>query len=355
MTEQKRVEWLDVARGLGMLLVIIGHTMTTPIRQASFSAYAVYNAVYFFHMPFMFYLSGRTFGMFRQRNCSYTPGVWIKKKWNTLMVPYLVYGVLVYLIFCLANCQEKLHEILEEAGYGTQSVFQWVYGVVIGDNLYTYHLWFIYALFLMNVFVYFLFRYGRYQKVLLFVLAFVCIGARVYVNTSNWGIANLFMKCFLWFVVGTFFDFSKIVKKSWAIVWMCFGIVYMVVYAGQLWDAIWKLPPIMQEMVKWVADVGILLFFVGLSMKLAGAVKQFFAFTGRNSFGIYLFHQPFFASGGGLVLYKVLGLPLVAAIVLTFILCYIGPIVILKCFDMPYLRGCKKYLLGLPTKKVDKR
>ena len=58
MTEQKRVEWLDVARGLGMLLVIIGHTMTTPIRQASFSAYAVYNAVYFFHMPFMFYLSG---------------------------------------------------------------------------------------------------------------------------------------------------------------------------------------------------------------------------------------------------------------------------------------------------------
>lgn len=347
MTEQKRVEWLDVARGLGMLFVIIGHTMTTPIRQDSFSAYAVYNAVYFFHMPFMFYLSGRTFGMFRERNCSYIPGAWLKKKWNALMVPYLIYGVLVYLIFFLANCQEKLHEILEGAGYGTQSLSDWAYGVVVGDNLYTYHLWFIYALFIMNILVYAVFRYGRCQKVLLFVSAFVCIGARVFVDTSNWGIANLFMKCFLWFVVGIYFDFSQIVKKAWAVVWMCFGMGYMVVYAGQFWDGIWRMPSIMQEVIKWGADVGILLFFVSLSMKLVGVVKQFFAYTGRYSFGIYLFHQPFFASGGGLVLYKVLGLPLIVAIIFTFMLCYIGPIIILKCLDMPYLRRGKKYLLGL--------
>lgn len=355
MTGQKRVEWLDVARGLGMLLVIIGHTMTTPIRDASFYAHAVYDGIYFFHMPFMFYLSGRTFGMYRERNCSYTPGTWVKKKWNTLMVPYLVYGVFVYLVFFLANCQGRLHEILEGAGYGTQSISEWMYGAVIGDNLYAYHLWFIYALFLMNLFVYLILRYGRWQKGLLFVLAFVCIGARVYVNTSNWGIANLFMKCFLWFVVGIYFDFSKLVKKMLAMVWMCFGVGYVIVYAFQLWDGIAKMPPIMQEIIKWIADVGLLLFFVWLAMKLRGIVKDFFVYTGKNSYGIYLFHQPFFASGGGLVFYKVLGLPLVGAVGITFVLCYVGPIAILKCLDMKCFRVCKTYLLGLPTyKKVDK-
>lgn len=354
MTEQKRVEWLDVARGLGMLFVIIGHTMTTPIRDASFYAHAVYSAIYFFHMPFMFYLSGRTFGMFQERNCSYTPKVWVKKKWNTLMVPYLVYGVLVYLIFFVANCQGRLHEILEGAGYGTQSIGAWIYGVVIGDNLYAYHLWFIYALFLMNLLVYLVMRYGICKKGGLFVLAFACIAARVYVNTSNWGIVNLFMKCFLWFVVGIYFDFSKMVKKAWGIVWMCFGLLYVTVYALQLWDGIFKMPPIMQEIIKWIADVGILLFFVWVAMKLGGIGKRFFAYTGKNSYGIYLFHQPFFASGGGLVFYKVLGFPLAAAIVITFAFCYIGPIAILKCLDMEYLRVCKPYLLGVPTSKKNR-
>ena len=53
MERRERVEWIDVAKGLGMLLVILGHTMTTPIRNSSSICYSIYIGVYFFHMPFL--------------------------------------------------------------------------------------------------------------------------------------------------------------------------------------------------------------------------------------------------------------------------------------------------------------
>ena len=210
MSTAKRIEWIDVAKGLGLFLVVVGHAMTTPIRDASFLCYAIYTAIYFFHMPFMFYLSGRTFGMAEKRYASMNTGVFIGKKAKQLLVPYVVYGILVYLIFALANSVPKLNQILEDAGYGKQSIFAWGYGTLIGDNLYAYHLWFIYGLFLATIFSYLMGKYIKNSKRVLFITAILFLVIRVYVNTSYWGIANLVMKCYLWFVVGTYFDFSKV-------------------------------------------------------------------------------------------------------------------------------------------------
>ena len=71
MSTAKRIEWIDVAKGLGLFLVVVGHAMTTPIRDASFLCYAIYTAIYFFHMPFMFYLSGRTFTAIKNSTTEY--------------------------------------------------------------------------------------------------------------------------------------------------------------------------------------------------------------------------------------------------------------------------------------------
>lgn len=43
-SQQVRVEWIDVAKGLGIILVILGHT------HALFRPY-----IYSFHMPLVFY------------------------------------------------------------------------------------------------------------------------------------------------------------------------------------------------------------------------------------------------------------------------------------------------------------
>lgn len=351
MSTAKRIEWIDVAKGLGLFLVVVGHAMTTPIRDASFLCYAIYTAIYFFHMPFMFYLSGRTFGMAEKRYASMNTGVFIGKKAKQLLVPYVVYGIIVYLIFALANSVPKLNQILEDAGYGKQSIFAWGYGTLIGDNLYAYHLWFIYGLFLATIFSYLMGKYIKNSKWVLFIIAILFLVIRVYVNTSYWGIANLVMKCYLWFVVGTYFDFSKVVGKLWSILWQVFSLIYLFFIASNIngWNG--YSGTLLYEMIKWIADVGLLILFVNLALWLKGLVKGFFSYTGKRSYGIYLFHQPFFASGGGLVLYKVMGIPLIITVPFTILMCYLFPVLFLKLLDTKYGKDLKPYLLGTPRKE----
>ncbi len=49
--ERKRIDWIDCARGIGILLVMVGHGVDGLLRALIFS----------FHMPLFFILSGRTF------------------------------------------------------------------------------------------------------------------------------------------------------------------------------------------------------------------------------------------------------------------------------------------------------
>lgn len=48
-----RIDWIDVAKGIAILLVIIGHTV-------QFGS-ATRNVIFSFHMPLFFILSGYTF------------------------------------------------------------------------------------------------------------------------------------------------------------------------------------------------------------------------------------------------------------------------------------------------------
>ena len=50
-----RIAWIDVAKGITILLVIIGHTLT-------FGS-ATRNFIFSFHMPLFFILSGYTFNV----------------------------------------------------------------------------------------------------------------------------------------------------------------------------------------------------------------------------------------------------------------------------------------------------
>lgn len=49
----KRVEWIDIAKGITMFLVILGHSVFGALRGMIFS----------FHMPLFFILSGMTCGL----------------------------------------------------------------------------------------------------------------------------------------------------------------------------------------------------------------------------------------------------------------------------------------------------
>jgi fucose 4-O-acetylase-like acetyltransferase len=89
----KRIEWIDLSKGIGMVLVILGHCVCFGGN--------IHNIVFSFHMPLFFILSGIVFGN-NQKN-------FVLKKAKALLVPY-VYFCLVGLIVSLIipTWREKL-------------------------------------------------------------------------------------------------------------------------------------------------------------------------------------------------------------------------------------------------------
>ncbi len=73
-----RIAWIDTAKGLGIILVVLGHTWDIPNW--------LYCGIYGFHMPLFFFLSGLTFKFDRFIS------TWdcIKQLANKYLVPYLV-------------------------------------------------------------------------------------------------------------------------------------------------------------------------------------------------------------------------------------------------------------------------
>lgn len=80
---QTRIEWLDIAKGLGVLLVVLGHLWY----NCSFSI--VNQIIYTFHMPMFFILSGFVF-----KKGSSNFGSFLMAKIKRLLLPTFIFFVL---------------------------------------------------------------------------------------------------------------------------------------------------------------------------------------------------------------------------------------------------------------------
>ena len=68
-----RLEWIDALRGLGILLVVLGHVPPS---------YYIEKAIYGFHMPLLFILSGYLWKKSKSLK--------IKKYFQRLIIPYFI-------------------------------------------------------------------------------------------------------------------------------------------------------------------------------------------------------------------------------------------------------------------------
>ena len=75
--EQKRIEWIDIAKGIGMILVVYGHT--------SIPKY-ISNWIYSFHMPMFFIIAGM---LFTPKGTDFY--LFLKHKFKGLVIPYLFF------------------------------------------------------------------------------------------------------------------------------------------------------------------------------------------------------------------------------------------------------------------------
>ena len=139
----ERVVWIDVARGIGILLVMLGHLI--PI-----SYFKVW--IYSFHIPLFFFISGLVF----RYDAKVSFHDFIVKKAKGLLVPYISFAIILLIT-------DQLYQILHIA---KPSPVWWQVLMVIFQFRY-WTIWFLVCLFVVNILAFVIIRYCNNNKYLI--------------------------------------------------------------------------------------------------------------------------------------------------------------------------------------------
>lgn len=134
---KKRIEWVDTAKGLGILMVMLGH---------NYLDWKYVFWCYSFHMALFFFLSGCTFH-YREGI-----GIFLKKRAMGLLIPYVFFATLI-----------TIYNWASAVTHGNSFDLP---GVVLSYLLqirYT-HLWFLPCLFLAEIGTWFIYKFVFLKK-----------------------------------------------------------------------------------------------------------------------------------------------------------------------------------------------
>lgn len=155
---KERAYEIDIMKGIGILLVILGHCMPdfpVNIREDSLSM-GLRDFIYTFHMPMFFFCSGFVFGLIPSKPI----GESIKGRFNRLIVPYFAFSLVNLLLRIIFSSITRSQVDLVET--------------IKGILLYGEYYWFVYALFLLMILI----TLSRRNKWVLIV--YVVIGIYLY-------------------------------------------------------------------------------------------------------------------------------------------------------------------------------
>ena len=132
LTPDQRIDWLDMARGIGMILVVYGHSYGPENRY-----------VYLFHMPLFFILSGFLY------NDQHSFFRFLLKKITTLYIPFAGWNLIVMLVrLAWAN---HLGLLTPELLDGRLECMKLMFLTLGKDGTYMGATWFLGALFVVSI------------------------------------------------------------------------------------------------------------------------------------------------------------------------------------------------------------
>lgn len=165
MTAQKRIDWIDVAKGIGMICVILAHVEESYVKVP----------LYTFHMPLFFFLSGYLFST----KSSFKE--FFLNKCRRILIPYFVLGAILIAFDIYWSCRSAIAGMpwvlnKDYARYDITSLFT-------QERFLT--LWFIACLFWLSLLFYVLVRFIKSEKVRAIVVTVLTIAMLVYYNMGG--------------------------------------------------------------------------------------------------------------------------------------------------------------------------
>lgn len=272
MSDKSRVEWIDAARGIGIFLVVFGHVWRglasagiIPISQLFI---AVDNAIYLFHMPLFFVLSG----MFFERsalNDNFAES--LQKRSVTLIYPLVLWSYITAAFLLAAGSLTNRSQI---------SLFDALTYPIPPKDIY----WFLAALFIVQTLAWFA---VRARTPIAYVIAFCVSAVLVYaldLTTLSVWVRNTVENAPLFFL-GLLL--SRVPFQSRVLA--AFGLMSFA--AAEIWAVTW--PDLLRAPLDFlpglVATIGIVL---GAASAWPARVKVlgFIPALGKASMTIYVSH-----------------------------------------------------------------
>lgn len=161
---KNRIGYIDMAKGLAIILVIVGHS--------SFVPHMVKIMLYIFHIPLFFFLSGFTLNVRKYETFS---GYFLNKL-KGLVVPFFLLNIFVFLFQLFVMYPDQVLSF---------NILHFIKQLLISDRLHIYfQLWFLNVLFLAHVFSYFILKrgwnLGQWMIIILTLFVLVYLGQKIY-------------------------------------------------------------------------------------------------------------------------------------------------------------------------------
>lgn len=162
--EMKRDTSIDIAKGFGILLVILGHVPTIPDELKKI--------IYAFHIPLFFFISGYLYNSIKYNLL--TPVQFVRSRIQRYIVPYFIIGFICFFLFGV------IFNLVRD-GYSTEylkSISKFLFGLLYSRGgaswmAWSSPLWFLTCLFVSELILYFVLKHSKKQYIVFIILAVV--------------------------------------------------------------------------------------------------------------------------------------------------------------------------------------
>lgn len=292
----KNIEYLNTAKGIGIILVVVGHALPMRLVENYRLLYLLRILIYAVHMPLFFIISGYLFELKKYNYYEDKIKVFFKKKFIRFIIPYLTFSIAIYMLIYITKYVPKIYKLFYKFGFEVGSINKSIYSILTYEQHIDKHLWFCYVMFIILILEYAINRYLSDKRLIISNIIILYI---FYIITSILTFPELIWKTSKYLFIFNlgcrikyieYFSSSQIGRRISIIISVISYVLFTFTKYNGLYLANLAISPIF-EMFSVIVVLIISKKIVETKSNLA------FSYLGKKSYVIYLFHQPFIVSG----------------------------------------------------------